>query len=116
MQRWNAFRDHIEGLGVTIVTISPDTVAEVAAMKSKQGFGMCMLSDESLAVSTLYNVKHEKAIAGAPGRKIMRPLAIPTAILVDGEGIVRWIDQTDDYRIRSDADRVLDGIKQALPA
>jgi len=98
-----------------MVTISPDTVAEVAAMKSKLGFGMRMLSDESLEVGALYNVKVDKAMAGAPGRKIFRPLVIPTAILVDAEGIVRWIDQADNYQIRSDADRVLAGIKQALP-
>lgn len=97
-----------------MVTVSPDTVAEVDAMKRKHGFGMRMLSDESLAVTELYNLKHDKAIAGAPGRKIMRPLAIPTAILVDAEGIVRWVDQADDYRIRSDADRVLAAVKAAL--
>ena len=97
-----------------MVTVSPDTVSEVDAMKRKHGFGMRMLSDESLAVTELYNLKHDKGIAGAPGRKIMRPLAIPTAILVDAEGLVRWVDQADDYRIRSDADRVLSAVKAAL--
>jgi len=97
-----------------MVTVSPDTVAETARMKAKYGFGMRMLSDESLAVADLYKVKHDKGLAAAPGRKIMRPLVIPTAILVDADGIVRWIDQTDDYRIRSDADRVLAAVKAAL--
>ena len=97
-----------------MVTVSTDTAAEVGATKRKHGFGMRMLSDESLAVTELYNVKQDKTMAGAPGRKIFRPLAIPTTFLVDAQGIVRWIDKTDDYRIRSDADRVLAAVKAAL--
>jgi peroxiredoxin len=114
LQRWNAFKNHFDTLGVSMVTISMDTVDEIAAMKKKLGFDIRMLSDESMAVTERYNLKHEKAMAGAPGRKIFRPLSIPTAILVDADGIVRWIDQADDYRIRSDADLVLAGVKAAL--
>ena len=98
-----------------MVTVSADTVDETARMKSKLGLGMIMLGDESLAVIDLYGVRHQQGIAATPGKRGMfRPLAIPTAILVDAEGVVRWIDQTDDYRLRSDADRVLTAVRQAL--
>jgi len=75
--------------------------------------------DESraAAILELYGVRHEKGIAATPGpRGVFRPLAIPTALLVDERGIVRWIDQTDDYRIRSDANRVLAAIAETLGA
>ncbi len=42
------------------------------------------------------------------------PEQIPTTILADREGIVRWIDQSDDYRVRSQPDRVLRALREAL--
>ena len=60
-------------------------------------------------------VRHQRGIAATPGRRgVFRPLAIPTAILVDGSGMVRWIDQTDDYRLRADAERVAAAVRDAL--
>jgi hypothetical protein len=41
-------------------------------------------------------------------------MAIPTTLLVDEDGIVRWIDQADDYRIRSDTARVLTAAAEAF--
>lgn len=32
-------------------------------------------------------------------------MAIPTTLILDEEGIVRWINQADDYRIRGDRER-----------
>ena len=95
-----------------MVAISPDTVAEAAQMRSKFGLGMRVLSDESLAVTDLYNLRHEKAVAGKRGP--IRSLAIPTTFFVGADGIVKWIDQAEDYRVRSDADRVLVAVKQCL--
>ena len=45
---------------------------------------------------------------------IRRSLAIPTTFLIDAEGSVRWIDQAEDYRVRSDAPRVLGAIRPLL--
>jgi peroxiredoxin len=97
-----------------MITVSADTVAETAAMKRKHGFGMRMLSDESLAVIRLYNVEQPAALTVSMGRKIVRSVAIPTAILVGADGVVRWIDQADNYQVRSDADRVLAAVKRGL--
>ncbi len=105
-------RGQFEELGIRLVAISPDTVAETEKMKRKRRLDMLLLSDESLQVADLYNVRHDRAFV--PVRGPVRPLVIPTTILVDGEGIVRWIDQTDDYRVRSDATRVVTAVRRAL--
>ena len=97
-----------------MVAISPDTQREARSMKRRYALGMRVLSDESLAVTRLYDIEHRKAFAVAAGRSIVRSLAIPTTILVDAKGIVRWIDQSDDYRLRSDADRVLATVEREL--
>ena len=44
----------------------------------------------------------------------VKTMAIPTTLLVDEEGVVRWIDQTDDYRMRSDPDRVFGAVQEAF--
>ena len=46
-----------------------------------------------------------------PSIKIM---AIPTSILINEYGTLVWIDQSDDYRIRSDGDRVPTEVKNAF--
>ncbi len=99
-------------MGVAMVAISPDTPAELARMKRRRNLGMVLLSDEKLVVADLYNVRHDRALA--PVRGPLRALVIPTTVLVDGAGIVRWTDQTSDYRVRSDAARVMDRIAGAL--
>ncbi len=80
-------------------------------MRDRHHLGVRLLSDASLAVTERYNLVHRTF---APVRGPVRPLAIPTTILVDAAGIVRWIDQTPDWRVRSSADRVLAAVRQAL--
>ncbi len=95
-----------------MVAVSPDTVAEAAKMQAKLKLSMTVLADKDLKIVDLYGLRHANGIAATRG--MLRPLAVPTTILVDGGGVVRWIDQSDDYRIRSDAARVLEAVSAAL--
>lgn len=70
-----------------------------------------MLADPDLAVTDRYGLRNPVNFAPKPG--LFVPLPIPTTILVDAEGIVRWIDRTDDYQLRSDPERVLGAIREA---
>lgn len=97
-----------------MVAISADTHDATAAAVQKHGYTMTMLSDESLAVVNQYNLRHDKAIATDMKRKIVRSLVVPTTLLVGADGLVKWIDQAVDYRVRSDADRVLEAVESAL--
>jgi peroxiredoxin len=112
LRRWESLEEAFAALGIRMLAISPDSVAEAATMKRKRGLAMTLLADESLAVTDRYGVRHEKAFA--PNKGFLRPLAIPTTILIDEWGIVRWLDQADDYRVRSDAPRVLAAVRAAL--
>jgi peroxiredoxin len=113
LERWEAFRPQFETFGVALLCVSPDRVSEVASMKRKHHLGMKILSDADFTVVTRYNLRQERVLAltGLP----LRPLTIPATFLLDGEGIVRWIDQAQDYRLRSDVDRVMAAIKRTLP-
>ena len=41
-------------------------------------------------------------------------MAIPTTILIDEKGIVRWIDQATDYRLRGDHERIATALTQVF--
>ena len=70
-----------------------------------------MLSDPELEVTRLYNLENEAVAIRPPG---VPGLPIPTTILTDPGGIVRWIDQSADYQVRSAPDRVLAALNQAF--
>jgi len=117
LRRWEELRPELDRRGIEIVTLSTDKPAEIAAGRGKHGLRAIMLSDADLAVTDLYGLRNRRSLA--PGRERalpeVRPLPIPTTLLVDAEGIVRWIDQADDYQVRSDPERVLAALRQHLP-
>ena len=100
--------------GIELLAISPDTLAEARRMKRSTGLSMPLLSDEHLEVIDLYGLRHPKGLAAPRDGKIARPLAIPTTVLIDAQQIVRWIDQTGDYRLRSNPDRVIEALREHL--
>lgn len=71
-----------------------------------------MLADPDLRITDLYNVRHERGLAPKPG--VIVSLPIPTTVLVDAGGVVRWIDQAEDYQRRSHPDRVLAAVDANL--
>jgi peroxiredoxin len=99
-----------------MVAVSPNTVEQADSMRSQHGINVFQLADPDLEVIDLYGLRHERAMAGdmKDERGMFRPIAIPTTILIGADGVVRWIDQSTDYRVRSDAKRVLRAIKSLL--
>ena len=112
MRRWEELRPELDARGIQIVALSSDTVEKTAKGMGKHGLRATMLSDPDLVVTDRYNLRNPRNFALKSG--IIVPLAIPTTFLVDGSGIVRWMDQTNDYQRRSDPDRVLAAIRAAL--
>ena len=110
--------------GVQVVAISRDTTEEVLKHKTRDKLTFPLLSDAKLKAIKAFGLLHHKALAwtsfdvlGIPlgypaGREEM---AIPTSILIDEEGAVRWIDQAEDYRIRGDESRLKEALAAAFP-
>ena len=103
-----------EALGVELVAVSPDTIRASSRGKRRAKLSMQVLADPELKVIDFYGLRHEKAFGAPRNGSVIRSLAIPTSVLVDAEGIVRWIDQADDYRVRSGAGRVLEALRRHL--
>ncbi len=104
-------RPELDARGVEIVTVCTDTPEAIRKGRGKHGCQAVMLSDEDLAVTDRYALRNPtnitpKGIAGMP---------IPTTFLVDAEGTVRWVDQSENYQVRSEPGRVLGAIAEHLP-
>ena len=115
----------LDEYGVNLIALSKDTVEEAAIHKTRDGLKMTLLADPKLAVIRLYGVEHHKALGFNTGSFTLfgiplaltpsfKTMAIPTSLLIDEHGVIRWIDQTDDYRLRSSNERVLQAVKGAF--
>ncbi|MCP4750731.1 MAG: redoxin domain-containing protein [Proteobacteria bacterium] len=105
-------RPELDRRGIQLVAICPERPEEIAKGRKKHGSKAIMLSDHDLKVTDRYNLVKQRNFAPKPGMLV--PLPVPTTFLVDADGIVKWIDQADDYMVRSHPDRVRVAIDAVL--
>ena len=89
-----------------------DTPAAISKGMAKHGLDAIMLSDRDATVIDQFGIRNRGIHSGIPGGAKVLP--IPTTALVDEKGIVRWVDQSENYQRRSDPDYVLTAIQEAL--
>ena len=115
----------LDPFGVKVIAPSKDTVDEAAIHKVRDKLSLTLLADPKLEVIRQYGVEHHKALGFTTGSFTLfglpvalvasfKSMAIPTSLLVDENGVIRWIDQTDDYRLRSSPAHVLRAVKNAF--
>ncbi len=115
-------RPMLDSYGVTVVALSKDTVELAHAHRKRDGIEFTLLADPQLEVIGRFGLLHEKGLEfttfwflgiplGWPRRLGFDQMAIPTTLLVDEEGVVRWVDQADDYRVRGDERRTAEALK-----
>ncbi len=114
LRRWNELEPELAAHGIRIVTVCSDNAEQIRKGRTKHGLKAIMLPDPELAITDRYNLRNPKNFAPKPG--VIIPLSIPTTILVDASGAVRWIDQSADYMQRSDPETVRAAIDETLGA
>lgn len=118
-------RPQLQAHGVRMIALSKDEVEVAARHKRRDGLHFTLLSDPDLVVIRQYGLEHHKAIEFSKGgftlfglplavAPSVRTMAIPTTLLIDEDGTIRWIDQTDDYRLRSGEARVLEAVRASF--
>lgn len=104
-----------ERYGVTVVAISRDTPAEAHAHRRRDGLTFPLLCDPDLHIIRRYGLLHQSGLRfftfyllGVPigWPTGFQRLALPTTLLIDETGLVCWIDQTNDYRLRGTVQRL----------
>ena len=92
-----------------VLAISTDTPEQIAKGRAKHGLDGVFIADPELAVTDRFGLRNQNIAArprGLPG------LPIPTTLMVDAQGRVRWKDQSSDYMQRSDPEYVRDALRQ----
>jgi peroxiredoxin len=83
------------------VAISVDPPEVSRALSQKAGYTFSILSDPNAEVIRRYHLLH---VGGGPdGHDIARP----AEFLVDSSRMVRWVNFTEDVRVRARADEML---------
>ena len=96
----------IEGAGIRPVAISVDAPEVSREMREKAGYTFTFLSDPNAEVIRRYDLVH--AGAGEDGRDIARP----GEFLVDSSGTVRWVNLTENYRVRARPEQFIEAAKE----
>ena len=84
-----------EARRVRIVAVSVDSPAVTRDHSAKQGYTFTFLSDQEMEVIPRYDLVH------AGGGPRQADIARPAEFLIDSTGTIRWVNLTDDYRVRA---------------
>ncbi len=112
MRRWEELRPEFDQRGVQVVTVSTDLPEEIRKGRRNHGLKARMLSDRDLAVTDAFGLRnqgiHSGPVVGAEA------LPVPTSLLIDGDGKVLWVDQSENYQRRSGPEYVLAALRAHL--
>ena len=92
-------------MGIRPVAISVDTPEVNRNMLAKAGYTFTFLSDPQAETIRRYDLLH--AGAGENGQDISRP----AEFLLDAEGVVRWVNLTENYWIRARPEQFFEAAK-----
>jgi peroxiredoxin len=87
------------------VAISVDSPSESQDLCRKAGYTFPLLSDANTDAIRRYDLLHKGA--GVNGHDIARP----AEFLIDSSGVIRWINLTDDLRVRARPEQMLQAAK-----
>lgn len=90
-------------LGLNVVSVSVDEVAEIAAFAASQKIEYAMLSDPEGAISLSLGIRDEQYPVGSAAFGVPRP----TLYVLDRNGTIRLRYMEPTYRTRPDLDGVL---------
>jgi peroxiredoxin len=87
------------------VAISVDTPEMSRELCRKAGYTYTFLSDPEAEVIRRYDLLHQGA--GVSGQDIARP----AEFLLDSSGVIRWVNLTEDYRVRARPEQIIEAAK-----
>lgn len=86
---------------IRVIAVSVDTPAESQHLRETQGYTFAILSDAKDEVIRRWDLVHPHG--GVNGADIARP----AEFLIDASRKVRWVNLTEDYRVRARPEQVL---------
>jgi peroxiredoxin len=96
--------------GIRVVGISVDSPEINRQQSQRRGYTFPLLSDPKAQVIRRYDVLHPGA--GPKGADIARP----AEFLLDSNGIVRWVNLTENIAVRARPEQILSAFDQSATA
>ena len=117
----------LKTLGVELIAISPQKPDGSLTMKQKHDLAFTVLSDPGNQISRQLGILNSlrsdavRTADAALGVDVASTNAddtddipMPTAVIVDPEGIIRWIDVHPDFSLRTEPKAILDALGRVL--
>jgi peroxiredoxin len=105
LQGLGAALSEAERAGVEILAVSPDPNERSQKLADGLRLRYRFLSDGDLAVARRYGLVHPRG--GANGEDVPRP----ATIVVDRDGVVRWVSVSGNFQVRPDPADVLRAVR-----
>jgi peroxiredoxin len=100
LRRWaNELGADLQERKMKVVAVCTDTPDQIAKGRAKHGLEGTFLADPELVVTDKFGLRNLNTALRPPG---LSGLPVPTTLMLDANGVVRWKDQSADYMQRSD--------------
>lgn len=96
----HAKQGEIEELGAEIWAVSPDEAQRLKDFRESEGLDVTFLRDPEGDVIRAYGILNPD----------QPPLPHPTTLVIDGDGTVRWAFTEEDYKVRPEAETVVEAV------
>jgi len=90
--------------GAQVLAVCVDSVEENAKVVEKMKLDFPILSDPELKAIDALGVRHDDAMTAEGTRNIARP----AVFILDRDGVVRWRELTDNWRVRVRPETILE--------
>lgn len=105
LQGLGAALSEAERSGIEIVAVSPDPNARSQTVANGLKLNYKFLADPDLAGTRRWGLVHARG--GPEGQDVPKP----ATVVIDRDGVVRWISVTRNYQVRPDPDDVLRAVR-----
>jgi peroxiredoxin len=105
LQGLGAALSEAERAGVEVVAVSPDRNEQSQRLADGLRMGYRFVADPDLAVTRQYGLLHRGG--GPRGQDVPRP----ATLVLDRDGVIRWLSLSDNYQIRPDPADVVRAVR-----
>ena len=105
LQGLGAALSDAERAGIEIVAVSPDDNAQSQRLADGLHLNYRFVADRDLAVTRRYGLVHPRG--GPDGQDVPRP----ATVLLDRNGVVRWLSLSSNYQVRPDPRDVVRAVR-----
>jgi peroxiredoxin len=95
-----------EKAGVAIVAVSPDPNERSQELAERLRLGYRFVADRDLALTRRYGLVHARG--GQHGEDV----PVPMTVVLDRDGVVRWLWISHNFQVRPDPDAVLRAVRR----